>query len=279
MLNPCNPRYPFKGAESGGSTDAIVFDSIFGANCGLAAYLALNKALDGAKKPAGPWACGRVASKGPLRLRVSSGGLTVLRSWRVAARSPLYLAAARAALALALASSAFFCSSAASASAFLASASLAAASCLVLSPPMAPAMALPAIVPATAPTAAAPMVPIMPEPPAAGAAAAGAAPAGAAALPVAGAVVAGAVAGLAAVLAAGAAGAAFCVAAGRDLKPPPMRLAWAKPGNTRPATVKAITEAEVRIDGVTVNFQKSGPGQWAAACAATCARRLRGLPT
>ena len=35
-----------------------------------------------------------------------------------------------------------------------------------------------------------------------------------------------------------------------------MRLAWAKPGNTKPATVKAITEAEVRIDGVTVNFQK-----------------------
>lgn len=58
MPKPCNPRYPHKGAESAGSTDAIIFDDIFVANRGLAAYWAINKALDGEKKPAGPWAAG-----------------------------------------------------------------------------------------------------------------------------------------------------------------------------------------------------------------------------
>lgn len=72
---------------------------------------------------------------------------------------------------------------------------------------------------------------------------------------------AGAVAGFAAVLAAGvaaagAAGAAFCVTAGRDLELP-MRLAWAMPGSTRPATAKAITEAEVRKEVFTGGRSKS----------------------
>lgn len=174
--------------------------------------------------------------------------------------------AARAASALALAASACFCSSAASASAFLASACLASASLALASPPpMAPAMALPAMVPATAPTAAAPMVPIMLEPPAAGAAAAGPAAAGAAVLVAAGAAAAGAaLAGVAA----GAAAGAFCVAAGRDLEPP-MRLAWARPGKTMPATANAITEAEVRKEGFTASgsIQSELPtAGWHAGC-------------
>ena len=68
------------------------------------------------------------------------------------------------------------------------------------------------------------------------------------------------VAGLAAVLAAGVAGAAFCVTAGRDLLP--MRLAWAMPGSTRPATVRAITDAEVRKEVFTAkNPITKSPGR------------------
>lgn len=53
---------------------------------------------------------------------------------------------------------------------------------------------------------------------------------------------------------AGAAGAAFWVMAGRDLELP-MRLAWAMPGRTKPATAKAITEAEVRKEMFTEKIQ------------------------
>ena len=92
-------------------------------------------------------------------------------------------------------------------------------------------MALPAMVPTTAPTAMEPMVPIIPDPAAAGAAAGAAAAGGATG---AGAAAAGALAGAGADVR----GAAFM--------PPPMRLAWASEGSAKEATARATMERLVR---------------------------------
>lgn len=98
-------------------------------------------------------------------------------------------------------------------------------------------MALPAIVPTTAPTAIEPIVPIMPDPAAAGAVA-GAAATGAAAG-------AGAAAGGAALAGAGA------EVRGADFMP--MRLALANEGSVREATARATMERLVRKEA----FMKS----------------------
>ena len=99
-------------------------------------------------------------------------------------------------------------------------------------------MALPAIDPTTAPTAMEPMVPIIPEPAAAGAAA--------------GAVAAGLAIG------AGAAATGALAGAGADMRgaafmPPPMRLAWASEGSVREASARATMERPVRKEA----FMKS----------------------
>ena len=101
-------------------------------------------------------------------------------------------------------------------------------------------MALPAIVPTTAPTAIEPIVPIMPDPAAAGAAAGAAAATGAAAAG------AGAAAGGAALAGAGA------DVRGADFMPP-MRLACASEGSVREATARATMERLVRKEA----FMKS----------------------
>ena len=101
-------------------------------------------------------------------------------------------------------------------------------------------MALPAIVPTTAPTAIEPIVPIMPDPAAAGAAA-GAAATGA---------------GAAAAGAGAAAGGAALAGAGADVRGAdfmPMRLALANEGSVREATARATMERLVRKEA----FMKS----------------------
>ena len=109
---------------------------------------------------------------------------------------------------------------------------------------IAPAMALPAIDPTTAPTAMEPIVPIMPEPAAAGTAAGAAAAAGMAA---------GAGATAAGAAAAGALAGAGAAARGADFMPPPMRLAWASEGSVREATARVTMERLVRKEA----FMKS----------------------